>query len=96
MGFADLSIAEIAADYKLPVDEVLALCDQLGIAYKTSKSRLALEDVKEIISQILSQTERSDPKAEGGIPFVFWKLGSTGFKAHCCQYLIKELSSPIC
>lgn len=60
MGFADLSIAEIAADYKLPVDEVLALCDQLGIAYKTSNSRLALEDAKEIISQILSQIHRSD------------------------------------
>lgn len=60
MGFADLSIAEIAADYKLPVDEVLALCDQLGIAYKSSNSRLALEDAKEIISQILSQIHRSD------------------------------------
>lgn len=60
MGFADLSIAEIAADYKLPVDEVLALCDQLGIAYKSSNSRLALEDAKEIISQILSQIHRLD------------------------------------
>jgi len=40
MGFADLSIAEIAADY-LPVEEVLALCDQLGIAYKTCNTRLA-------------------------------------------------------
>lgn len=55
MGFADLSIAEIAIDYNLPVEEVLVLCDRLGIAYKTSNSRLALEDAKEIISQILSQ-----------------------------------------
>lgn len=60
MGFADLSIAEIAADYSLPVEEVLALCDQLGIAYKTCNTRLALEDAKAIISQILSQRHRSD------------------------------------
>jgi len=55
MGFADLSIAEIAEDYSLSVEEVFALCDQLGIAYKTSKSRLALEDAKAVISQILSK-----------------------------------------
>lgn len=59
MGFADLSIAEIAADYSLPVEEVLALCAQLGIAYKTPQTRLALEDAKAIISQILSQSHRS-------------------------------------
>ncbi len=69
MGFADLSIAEIAADYNLPAEEVLALCDQLGIAYKTSKTRLALEDAKEIISQILSQRHRSDTEgSSGGMP----------------------------
>ena len=55
MGFADLSIAEIAADYSRAVEEVLALCDRLGIAYKTPNSRLALEDAKAVISQILSQ-----------------------------------------
>ncbi len=65
MGFADLSIAEIAADYNLPVEEVLALCEQLGIAYKTSKTRLALEDVKAIISHILSQKQRSGTGSEG-------------------------------
>lgn len=59
MGFADLSIAEIAADYNLPVEDVLALCVQLGIAYKTPQTRLALEDAKAIISQILSQRHRS-------------------------------------
>ena len=59
MGFADLSIAEIAADYNLPVEQVLALCEQLGIAYKNPQTRLALEDAKAIISQILSQ-RRSD------------------------------------
>lgn len=60
MGFADLSIAEIATDYDLTVEDVFALCDQLGIAYKTCKSRLALEDAKAIMTQILSQRHRSD------------------------------------
>ncbi|MEP0753513.1 translation initiation factor IF-2 [Trichocoleus sp. Lan] len=59
MGFADLSIAEIAADYNLPVEEVVKLCEQLGIAYKTQQSRLALEDAKAIISKILSQKQGS-------------------------------------
>ncbi|MBW4686549.1 MAG: hypothetical protein KME40_15940 [Komarekiella atlantica HA4396-MV6] len=55
MGFADLSIAEIAADYSITVEKVFSLCDQLGIAYKHQKTRLALEDAKAIISQILSE-----------------------------------------
>lgn len=59
MGFADLSIAEIAADYNLPVEEVLVLCNQLGIAYKNPQTRLALEDAKAIISEILSRTHPS-------------------------------------
>jgi hypothetical protein len=52
MGFADLSIAEIAADYSVPVEKVFSLCNQLGIAYKHQKTRLALEDAKAILSQI--------------------------------------------
>jgi predicted DNA-binding protein YlxM (UPF0122 family) len=55
MGFADLSIAEIATDYDLSVEEVFDLCNQLGIAYKTRNTRLALEDAKAIISHILSR-----------------------------------------
>ena len=55
MGFADLSIMEIAADYNLPVESVLNLCDELGIRYKSKQTRLALEDAKAIISKILSQ-----------------------------------------
>ncbi|WP_341527742.1 hypothetical protein WKK05_35555 [Nostoc sp. UHCC 0302] len=55
MGFANLSIAEIAADYSVPVEKVFSLCDQLGIAYKHQKTRLALEDAKAIISQILCE-----------------------------------------
>ena len=46
MGFADLSIAEIAADYRVPVEKVFSLCDQLGIACKHQKTRLDLEDAK--------------------------------------------------
>lgn len=61
MGFADLSIAEIASDYNLSVEEVFALCDRLGIGYKTQKTRLALEDAKAIISKILSQRQTSEP-----------------------------------
>ena len=59
MGFADLSIAEIAEDYNLSEQDVLALCDQLGIAYKSSKTRLALEDAKIIISHVLTQIQYS-------------------------------------
>lgn len=55
MGFADLSIAEIAADYSIPVENVFSLCNQLGIPYKHQKTRLALEDAKAIISQISSE-----------------------------------------
>ncbi|AFY85988.1 MAG: hypothetical protein CLLPBCKN_002604 [Chroococcidiopsis cubana SAG 39.79] len=60
MGFADLSIAEIAADYNLPAVEVMVLCDRLGIAYKNPQTRLALEDAKAVISQILSQRQSSE------------------------------------
>jgi hypothetical protein len=35
MGFADLSIAEIAAEYDLPPEEGCHLGEQLGIAYKS-------------------------------------------------------------
>ncbi|MEH2410866.1 hypothetical protein [Nostoc sp.] len=66
MGFADLSIAEIAADYSIPVEKVFSLCNQLGIAYKHQKTRLALEDAKAIISQISSETRpKSTSDLEG-------------------------------
>ena len=55
MGFADLSIAEIAADYSIPVEKLFSLYNQLLIAYKHQKTRLALEDAKAIISQISSE-----------------------------------------
>lgn len=59
MGFADLSIAEIAEDYNLPVEEVCSLCDQLGIAYKNPQTRLALEDAKAIMSKIHNQGQQT-------------------------------------
>lgn len=61
MGFADLSIAEIAEDYNLPVVEVLRLCDELSIAYKSPQTRLALEDAKAIMSKIIADREESSP-----------------------------------
>lgn len=67
MGFADLSITEIAEDYSLPVEEVLHLCDQLGIAYKTAKTRLALEDAKAVMSRIESQRQVSGTEDTGSI-----------------------------
>lgn len=57
MGFADLSLAEIAEDYSLSIEEVCQLCDQLGIVYKGPQTRLALEDAKAIISKIMAQRQ---------------------------------------
>ncbi|PIG91363.1 translation initiation factor IF-2 [Gloeocapsopsis sp. IPPAS B-1203] len=63
MGFADVSIAELAADYNLTVEEVFSLCDRLGIAYKSSKTRLPLEDAKAIISHAIEKNN-SDSQGE--------------------------------
>lgn len=60
MGFADLSIAELAEDYRLSIEEVLKLCDRFGIAYQTPQTRLALEDAKTIIQEVLAQREGSE------------------------------------
>ncbi|MFB2837229.1 translation initiation factor IF-2 [Floridanema evergladense] len=59
MGFANLSIAEIAADYDTAVTEVFQICDRLGIPYKNPQTRLALEDAKAIISEIMAQSQDS-------------------------------------
>jgi hypothetical protein len=59
------AIAQIAEDYQLPVEKVLDLCDQLGIAYKTAQTRLPLEDAKAIMSQIIAEAESgSDSSAD--------------------------------
>ncbi len=61
MGFADLSLVEIAEDYNLSVEDIFHLCNQLGIAYKTPETRLALEDAKAIILEIMAQKNGSGP-----------------------------------
>lgn len=60
MGFADLSITEIAEDYNLPVEAVLKLCDQLGISYQHPQTRLALEDAKALMSHIRTLGQSSE------------------------------------
>ncbi|MBD2101573.1 translation initiation factor IF-2 [Leptolyngbya sp. FACHB-261] len=66
MGFADLSIEELAESYNLTTEEITRLCDDLGIAYRDAQTRLALEDAKEVILTVLRKREAtsSDP-AEG-------------------------------
>lgn len=64
MGFTDLSIAEIAEDYCLPVEDVLYFCNQLGITYKTPQTRLALEDAKAVIAEILARRHCSSADQE--------------------------------
>ncbi len=59
MGFADLSISEIAQDYNLPIEEVLRWCDELRVAYKSPQTRLALEDAKAILSKIHDNSQEN-------------------------------------
>lgn len=54
MGFAELSIADIAAEYQIEVEKIFALCDRFKITYKNERTCLALEDAKAIIMEILS------------------------------------------
>jgi hypothetical protein len=61
MGFASISIAEIAQDHNLPVEEVLRLCVQLSITYKNPQTDLALEDAKAILSALAADRTR-EPK----------------------------------
>ena len=57
MGFAELSIADIATEYQISVEEVFSLCDRFCISYKNPQTNLPLEDAKTVISQILSRRE---------------------------------------
>lgn len=58
MGFADLSVADIAEDDHLSVEEVLHLCDRLKIADSNAQTRLALEEVKAMISEMTLKGDR--------------------------------------
>ncbi|HHP7232799.1 MAG TPA: translation initiation factor IF-2 [Xenococcaceae cyanobacterium] len=60
MGFADLSIADIAAQYDLQIETVFHICDRLNISYKNQATCLALEDAKTVILEILSATSDSE------------------------------------
>ena len=62
MGFAELSIADIAAEYDLDKQAVFELCDRFQINYKNERTCLALEDAKIIIQEILANKSKSDAK----------------------------------
>ncbi|BAY28600.1 MULTISPECIES: hypothetical protein [unclassified Tolypothrix] len=55
MGFADLWIAEIAADRRNTVEKGFSLYNHLLIADKHQKTHLALAAAKAIISHILAE-----------------------------------------
>lgn len=60
MGFADLSIADLAEDYQLSVAEVLKWCDHFDIPYRSPASLLALEDAKKIILALQAPVPAGD------------------------------------
>ena len=60
MGFAELSIADIAAEYQIEEQEVFELCDRFKINYKNERTCLALEDAKTIIMEILAAKNNSE------------------------------------
>ena len=62
MGFAELSIADIAAEYQLEEQTVFELCDRFKINYKNERTCLALEDAKTVILEILALKTDSEAK----------------------------------
>jgi predicted DNA-binding protein YlxM (UPF0122 family) len=62
MGFAELSIADIAAEYQIEEQAVFELCDRFNINYKNERTCLALEDAKTIILEILAAKTNSEAK----------------------------------
>jgi hypothetical protein len=60
MGFAELSIADIAAEYDLEEQAIFQLCDRFKINYKNERTCLALEDAKAIIMEILAAKSSSN------------------------------------
>lgn len=57
MGFADITIADIATEYRLSVEQVCQLCDRLGVKYKDRHTCLALEDAKAVMLAIIGDRE---------------------------------------
>lgn len=63
MGFVDIEIAQLAADYGVSVEVVCQWCDRLGIRYTSPQTRLPLEDAKAIIVALTSPpTASSDQR----------------------------------
>ncbi|MEM7592738.1 MAG: translation initiation factor IF-2 [Cyanobacteria bacterium P01_A01_bin.83] len=60
MGFAELSIADIAAEYDIEEQAVFELCDRFKINYKNERTCLALEDAKAIIMEILKNQTNAE------------------------------------
>ena len=60
MGFAELSIADIAAEYAIEPQTVFELCDRFKVNYKDERTCLALEDAKAIIMEILATQSNSE------------------------------------
>ena len=60
MGFAELSIADLAAEYQIEEQTVFELCDRFKINYKNERTCLALEDAKTIILEILAVKNGSE------------------------------------
>jgi len=56
MGFADLSIADIAAEYDLADESVLSLCDQLGISYKDRQKQSSIQKSPILKSRLTTKT----------------------------------------
>lgn len=54
MGFAELSIADIATEYNIEQQAIFELCDRFKINYKYERTCLALENAKTIIMEILA------------------------------------------
>lgn len=58
MGFADISIADIAEQYQVSPEAVCTLCQQLGIPYQNQHSNLALEDAKAVMLVFIEQQKQ--------------------------------------
>ncbi|MDR5638484.1 MULTISPECIES: translation initiation factor IF-2 [unclassified Thermosynechococcus] len=62
MGFVDIAIADLAADYGVSVETVCGLCDRLGIRYTSPQTRLPLEDAKAIILALTDSATPTDQR----------------------------------
>lgn len=60
MGFADLSIADIAEDHHCSVAAVCQVCDELAVAYRDAETHLALEDAKAVIQALMKKQRSQD------------------------------------